>query len=126
LRPRKRIPPLFSQQRFGPESVCQRILSGHGVYYAHQSNPADGVFKSIRDFGRRAYAWEADLSESRLTSDLFDEAEKALGRVKLLVNNAAYWEGNRFLPDSAELANKLNESWMDRLQTIRNQYYLWK
>ena len=45
---------------------------------------------------------------------LFDQAEAALGPVQVLVNNAAYWEPDTFLPSGTELSNKLTEMFSDR------------
>ena len=41
-----------------------------------------------------------------------------LGPVEVLVNNAACWEGDTFVPAGAELANKLVELWTDRPGSI--------
>jgi 3-oxoacyl-[acyl-carrier protein] reductase len=68
--------------------------------------------------GVEARVWEADLSDPTAAPELFNQAEKALGPVAVLVNNAACWEGDTFLPASADLANKLNELWTDRPRTV--------
>jgi 3-oxoacyl-[acyl-carrier protein] reductase len=96
---------------------------GEAFYSSQQALSPEGVLKSVRDLGRKVHAWEADLSEPCVASDLFNEAEKALGPVSVLINNAAYWEGDTFVPAGAELANKLNETWTDRPQTISAESY---
>ena len=41
----------------------------------------------------------------------------------MLVNNAAHWEGDTFVPASAELSNKLPELWTERPQHISAQSF---
>jgi 3-oxoacyl-[acyl-carrier protein] reductase len=96
---------------------------GEAFYHSQQAMTADGVLKFIRDLGRKACAWEADLSGSGVASQLFNEAEKALGPVSVLVNNAAYWEGDTFVPAGAELANKQSEAWTDHPRAVSAQTY---
>lgn len=96
---------------------------GEAFYNSQQAVSAEGVLMSVRDMGRRAHAWEANLSEPRVISELFNEAEKALGPVSVLINNAAYWEGDTFLPAGTDSANRLSESWTDRPRTISAESY---
>jgi 3-oxoacyl-[acyl-carrier protein] reductase len=91
---------------------------GEAFYYFQQVKSAEEVLKSIRDLGAQAHAWEADFSDVTAIWELFNQAEKALGPVAVLVNNAAYWEGDTFLPAGADSANKLNELWTDRPRTV--------
>jgi 3-oxoacyl-[acyl-carrier protein] reductase len=69
-------------------------------------------------FGDLAPEWpstaRADLSDPATIPHLLDQAEAAFGPVEVLVNNAAHWEGDTFLPPAAELSNKLVELWTDR------------
>jgi 3-oxoacyl-[acyl-carrier protein] reductase len=44
-------------------------------------------------------------------SPLFDQVELLLGPVEVLVNNAAHWEADTFLPQGTELSNRLVEMW---------------
>ena len=96
---------------------------GEVFYNEQQAVSGESVLKSVRDMGRKSLCLEADFSESRFIPDLFNEAEKVLGPVSVLINNAAYWEGDTFVPAGAELANKLNETWTDRPRTISAQSY---
>lgn len=91
---------------------------GMSFYYSQQAKSPDEVLAAIRNMGAEAHAWEADLSDARLVPTLFDQAERLLGPVEVLVNNAAYWEGDTFIPPSAELENKLVELWTDRPGSI--------
>ena len=71
---------------------------GEARYRAQRALSADAVVQAIRDAGGRAEAWEADLVDPATVPQLFDRAEAALGPVDVLVNNAAYWEPDSFLP----------------------------
>ena len=55
---------------------------------------------------------------SRRRKSLYDRAEQRLGPVEVLINNAAHWEADTFVPSGAELDNKLVELWTDRPKTI--------
>jgi 3-oxoacyl-[acyl-carrier protein] reductase len=57
---------------------------------------ADAVADEIRAAGGRAVAIEADLANASTPTSLFDEAEKALGPVDVLVNNASGWVKDTF------------------------------
>ena len=83
-------------------------------YHHQQTKSADEVLASVRTFGVQAAAFEADLSDPAVVPKLFDQAEAALGPIQVLVNNAAYWEPDTFLPSGAELTNKLTELFSDR------------
>jgi 3-oxoacyl-[acyl-carrier protein] reductase len=83
-------------------------------YYLQQAKSADEVLERVRAFGVQAVAFEADLSDASIVPELFARAEAALGPVQVLVNNAAYWEPDTFLPSGAELSNKLTELFSDR------------
>ena len=61
--------------------------------------------------GGRAESWEADLSVPENIPCIFDRAEAAFGPVDILVNNAAYWEADTFIPTSTDLVNKFVEAW---------------
>ena len=67
--------------------------AGHGdpalppAYDAERARSAGAVVEAIRQAGGRAAAWETDLAEAA---------------VILLVNNAAFWHGDTFVPARAE------------------------
>lgn len=60
--------------------------------------PAQAVVDEVRAAGGRADAWEADLSDPAAIPALFDRAERAFGPVEVLVNNAAAWVADTFVP----------------------------
>jgi len=102
-----------------PDAQSSGLTSlGESFYYSQQFKSADEVLERLRSLGVQAYALEADLSDPVVVPMLFDRAEATLGPVEVLVNNAAYWEGDTFLPSSTELNNKLVELWTDRPQRI--------
>ena len=82
--------------------------AGHGdpalpaAYDEMRARPADAVVAAIRQAGGRAASWEADLADPAIVPELFDRAEAAFGPVEILVNNAAFWHGDTYLPDRAE------------------------
>ena len=75
-----------------------RDVPGETLYHARQALPADDVIRSIRDRGGRAAAMEVDLADPTTIPLIFDRAEEALGPVEVVVNNAASWEADTFIP----------------------------
>lgn len=59
------------------------------VNYHYRKDAADKIVAAIRDRGYRAIAAAADIGNADDVAELFDRAEKALGPVIALVNNAA-------------------------------------
>jgi 3-oxoacyl-[acyl-carrier protein] reductase len=66
------------------------------AYRDHRAASADNVIAQIRSAGGRAIAVEADLSDPRTLTALFDAAEQQLGPVNILVNNASGWLADTF------------------------------
>src|SRR5262245_22744201 len=94
-----------------PGAADNSALPGEAFYQAQQRKTADRIVQEIRERGGRAEAWEADLAAAATLPELFDRAERAFGPVEILVNNAAYWEADTFLPPQAELSNRYVELW---------------
>jgi 3-oxoacyl-[acyl-carrier protein] reductase len=94
------------------ESLSHEASSpGEAFYYAQQMKPPDEVLQAIRELGGEAHAWEANLSDPKAIPELFNQAEGVFGQVDVLVNNAAHWEADTFLPSSDILVNKYVELW---------------
>ena len=91
---------------------------GEALYRSRQAISADGVLRDIRAQGGRAEAVEADLSRPENIPFLFDQAERVFGPVQVLVNNAAHWEGDSFLPAETEPPNPLVELWTSRSRRL--------
>lgn len=68
--------------------------AGHGdpalprAYDEARARSAEAMVEAIRQAGGRADAWEGDLSDPAVITELFDRAEAAFGPVEVLVNNA--------------------------------------
>jgi len=58
------------------------------VNYAANAQAAEAVAAQIRRIGRQAVVLPADVSHPAQVAELFANAEQALGRIDLLVNNA--------------------------------------
>ncbi len=75
---------------------------GKAFFNAQQSKTADEVLQAIHQSGGKAAAWEADLADPANIPELFNQVEAVFGPVDVLVNNAAAWEGDTFLPSGGE------------------------
>lgn len=84
---------------------------GEAFYQAQQMKSPDEVLQAIKEIGSQGYAWEADLSDPGSIPELFNQAESVFGRVDVLVNNAAHWEADTFIPSPLALVNKAVELW---------------
>jgi 3-oxoacyl-[acyl-carrier protein] reductase len=73
---------------------------GWTFFFKQQAKTADEVLASIRDAGGSAEFWEGDLRKPENVHRLFEQAEKAFGHVDILVNNAAEYTADTFLPHS--------------------------
>lgn len=62
------------------------------VNYASSQAAAEAVVEKITARGGRAVAVRADVSDAEQHKTLFDAAEKAFGKVDVLVNNAGIYE----------------------------------
>lgn len=72
---------------------------GVANYRIVQTKTADDVMRKIEEMGEAADVWEADLSDPANIPKLFDRAERSLGPVEIVVNNAAYGEADTFEPE---------------------------
>ena len=59
------------------------------VNYNNNKKQADEVVAQIKALGRKSIAIKADVSNEAEIMKMFQEAEKALGKISVLVNNAA-------------------------------------
>ena len=72
------------------------------VYRDRRAQDGEHVAERIRADGGTAVAVEADLSDPDAPAMLFDAAEKTLGPVDILVNNATGWLADTFTPEGAD------------------------
>src|SRR5215467_688530 len=77
------------------------------AYRDRRAGGADAVVEEIEAAGGRALAVEADLADSRTPAALFDRAERDLGPVGILVNNATGWLANTFAAQDADRLGRL-------------------
>ncbi|MFG1708324.1 SDR family NAD(P)-dependent oxidoreductase [Nonomuraea sp. M3C6] len=63
---------------------------------------AEDVVRRIRETGGTAAAAEADLADPETPKSLFDQAEKTLGPVQILVNNASASKSDTFAPNERD------------------------
>jgi 3-oxoacyl-[acyl-carrier protein] reductase len=72
------------------------------AYRNHRAQDAAAVVADIAEAGGRAVAVEADLSDPAAPMSLFDAAERELGPVDILVNNATGWLADTFAPTAVD------------------------
>ena len=72
------------------------------AYRATRMARADFVVESIRAGGGHALAVEADLADPASVPGLYQVAERELGPVQILVNNASGWVGDSFDPKASD------------------------
>ncbi len=100
----------FAAEAYGDiseEEVAKATTPGRAYYCKMQTQTADHVVKAIEELGGKCLSVEADLSEPANIVMLFDEAERALGPVDIVVNNAAYAKCDTFLPENELKKNSL-------------------
>ena len=71
---------------------------GLEFFFRQQSKTADEVLASIRGDGGNAESWEGDFREPENVHRLFEQAENTFGQVDILINNAAEYTADTFLP----------------------------
>ena len=71
---------------------------GEVLYRLNQTASGEAVVQAIRDQGGTADSWECDLADPENIPGLFDRAERVLGPVEVLINNAADWVADSFIP----------------------------
>ncbi len=74
---------------------------GLTFFFEQQRKTADEVVASIQKDGGKAESWEGDLREPESAYRLFELTEKTFGQVDILVNNAAEYLADTFLPSEA-------------------------
>ena len=93
-------------QRIGRAIVLALAEDGFavGVHYNHSRRAAEDLVQAIRGRGGTAVALGADLADEGVVATLLPRAERELGPIGCLVNNAAV-----FVDDKVETATR--ESW---------------
>ena len=86
---------------FRDQTNSHKEEPGLKFFFEQQRKSSDEVVESIRKSGGQADSWEGDLRNPKEVNRLFEEAEKAFGQVDILVNNAAEYVADTFLPSFA-------------------------
>jgi 3-oxoacyl-[acyl-carrier protein] reductase len=93
-------------------------MAGTPVYRAQQLKSCDEVIQEVAAVGAEAGAYEADFKDLETIPALFDVAERHSGRVDVLVNNAAVWRADTFVPSGEAGRNPFLELWTTGATTI--------
>jgi 3-oxoacyl-[acyl-carrier protein] reductase len=72
------------------------------INYTRQAKPAQEIVKSIVNKGGKAVAVQADVAKPTEVRHLFDEAEKAVGRLDIVVANAGVFLGKPLIESTEE------------------------
>lgn len=67
------------------------------IFYVGNPNPAEETVKEIEAMGRRAYAFDCDVSDFASSKAAVDEVVKIFGGVDILINNAGITRDNLML-----------------------------
>jgi 3-oxoacyl-[acyl-carrier protein] reductase len=86
---------------------------GSGFYHQQQAQSCDAVIERITSIGGEAHAEELDFRDLPTVPDLLDHAERVCGHIDVLVNNAAAWKGDTFLPSKETSRIEYIELWTD-------------
>ena len=97
--------------RAADQDVAATDVPSESFYRVQQTMSCDDLAARLAATGTEAYAFEADFANPMAPAELFDAAESALGRVEVLVNNAATWVSDTFVPPGAPPQNPLVELW---------------
>jgi 3-oxoacyl-[acyl-carrier protein] reductase len=93
----------FAAEAYGEiseEEIAKATTTGRAYYCKMQTQTADHVVAVIEKLGGKCFAIEADLADTANIPMLFDMAERHLGPVDILINNAAYGKCDTFVPSS--------------------------
>jgi NAD(P)-dependent dehydrogenase (short-subunit alcohol dehydrogenase family) len=90
-----------ASRRIGRAISLRLAQEGHAValHASHRSRAdAEAVAEEIRVLGRQAFVVCADLASADEVARLVPEAEAALGRLEVLINNASVFEADAAVP----------------------------
>jgi 3-oxoacyl-[acyl-carrier protein] reductase len=91
-------------------------VSADDDYNMAPSRDGSDIVDAIERRGRRCISLEADLTDPESPARLFDETERALGPVAVLVHNASGWFKDSFAPSRVDAVGRTSER--VRLETI--------
>jgi len=91
----RQSPALYGETKDNADKATE---PGRAYYCRMIAQSAEQVTEIINRSGGVCFAWEADLSDPANIPKLFDLAEKHLGEVEVIVNNAAFDNPDTFIP----------------------------
>jgi len=90
-------------RREGDGEIGRELPNPGGERYRIlRARPVGEVVRELTEGGAEVHGEEWDLSVPNGSGKLFDAVENRLGPVSLLINNAAYWSGDTFLPEAVD------------------------
>jgi 3-oxoacyl-[acyl-carrier protein] reductase len=90
--------PLNKAEKDSREELDNISEASPALYRKLLTETPDEIVHYIRKNNGRIEAWEADLADPSAVTQLFARAEKAFGTVNIIVNNAAHYEPDTFIP----------------------------
>jgi 3-oxoacyl-[acyl-carrier protein] reductase len=90
----------YHRQEISAETAeeARKGVPGEALYRWLNAESAEEVIEEVRAAGGLVEGWEVDLADPATCAEVFDRAERALGPVEILVNNAAFCMPDSFLP----------------------------
>ena len=94
--------------RLGADVAVTYLRASDGVepdpslppaYALERRRSGDDTVEVVEALGVRGHAIEVDLADPEVATELFDEVERRLGAVSILVHNASGWRKDTFVPD---------------------------
>ena len=93
----------YFRQPFDSKSVKDQKeleIPGLPFFFSQQAKTAEEIVQEIQQGGGKAASWECDLAITKAIPGLFDRAEDEVGPVDVLVNNAAEYLADTFIPEN--------------------------
>jgi 3-oxoacyl-[acyl-carrier protein] reductase len=104
-----------SPTEFGIDAATAADATAPGelFYRARNADTPDAVLSRIRAHARPVGSAEIDLADPDVFPRLFDQVEKTLGPVDILINNAAHSVSDSFIPSPSSM-----QDWAGRMRSL--------